>query len=173
MLNALAEVATQGIVGRDDELAAVAAFLADAAAGSALVLAGEAGIGKTTVWRAGVQLAEERGFRVLEARPAESEAVLSFVALGDLLGDVVDETLPQLPRLQRRALEAALLVGEEAEAAPDRRAVSAAVLGALNALAAGGPLLVAVDDIQWLDAPSASALEFAVRRIISPAEKAE
>lgn len=159
------ETAIHGIVGRDEELAAVSAFLDAADEGSALVLAGEAGIGKTTVWRAGVALAEQRGFRVLKARPAESEAALSFVGLADLLDDVVDEALPRLPSLQRRALEAALLVSEEAEAAPDRRAVAAAVLAALRALAAERPLLVAVDDIQWLDVPSGASLEFAVRRL--------
>jgi Cdc6-like AAA superfamily ATPase len=63
-------VTLTGIVGRDEELAAVAAFL-DGDLPAALLLAGEAGIGKTTVWRSGLEQARERGVRVLVCRPAE------------------------------------------------------------------------------------------------------
>jgi DNA-binding CsgD family transcriptional regulator len=159
------EARTLEIVGRDEELAAIDAFLDTAERGSALVLEGEAGIGKTTVWEAGVSAAAERGWRTLRARPAEAEAAMSFIALSDLLGEPLAEVLGELPVAQRRALEAALLLGETEGAPPDRRAVAAATLGALRALVAQAPLLVAVDDIQWLDVPSATALEFAVRRL--------
>lgn len=84
------------IVGRDEELAAVSTFL-DGEFPAALVLAGEAGIGKTTVWRAGLEQARERGARVLVARPAESEARLSFAGLADLLEPVLDDALLALP----------------------------------------------------------------------------
>src|SRR5918911_779038 len=96
------------LLGRDAELALVRAFLErrpeDGAA--ALLLEGEAGIGKTAVWRAATDAARERGFRVLRARPSEAEQTLSFAALADLLGDA-DETIEQLPAVQRRPLRVA------------------------------------------------------------------
>ena len=91
---------------------------------------------------------------------------MSFAALDDLLGPVVDTVLPDLPSPQRRALEVALLLAEaEDDRAIDARAVSVAVLSALRQLAGSTPLLVAVDDIQWLDAASAGVLAYAARRL--------
>ncbi len=81
------------IVGRDAELQAVERFLDTARErAAALLIEGEAGIGKTTVWLEAVAAAEDRSFRVLRARPAESEAKLSYAVLADLLGAVFDET---------------------------------------------------------------------------------
>ena len=152
------------VVGRDEELAAVAAFL-DGDLPAALVLAGEAGIGKTTVWRAGLGHARERGVRVLDCRPAESEARLSFAGLTDLLEPVLGAVLGALPSIQRRALEAALLLAEDERLPPDQRTISTACLGAFRGLAEGGRVLVAVDDVQWLDPPTALVLEFVARRL--------
>src|SRR5215831_3190181 len=147
-------------------MAAVAAFLDAVGSGSAgLVLEGAAGIGKTTVWAAGAALAAGRGYTVLSCRPAESEARLSFAALGDLLGGVLEEAVAGLPPPQRRALEVALLLADPAGSPPEQRAVCVAFLGVLRGLAASGPVVVAVDDLQWLDVPSAAAVEFAVRRL--------
>lgn len=154
------------IFGRKSELAAIPAFLSAAAAGpAALVLVGEAGIGKTTVWRAGVERTASSGYRVLTSRPAESEAKLSYAALIDLLEPALDEVLDKLPSPQRRALEVALLRAEPDETTHEQLAVSVAVLGAIRALACERPVVVAVDDVQWLDGPSASVLEFLVRRL--------
>jgi DNA-binding CsgD family transcriptional regulator len=130
-----------------------------------LVLEGEAGIGKTTLWRRGIAVAERAGFRLLEARPVEPESSLAFAALGDLLGEELEGTLPTLPAPQRRSLEVALLLSEDDGRAPDRRAVAFGVLGALRAIAAFGPVVLAIDDLHWIDAPSAGALEFALRRL--------
>jgi len=152
------------VVGRDEELAAVDAFL-EGDFPAALVLAGEAGIGKTTVWRAALQQARERGLRVLVCRPAESEARLSFAGLADLLQPVLDEVLDELPPVQRRALEAALLLSDDERQAPDQRTISTACLGAVRRLAGEGRLLVAVDDVQWLDPPTTLVLEFVARRL--------
>ena len=102
------------VVGRDEELAAVVAFVGGDVS-AALVIEGEAGIGKTTLWRAGVERAREQGFGVLACRPAESEARLSFVGLADLLEPVLGDMLGALPSVQRRALEAALLLTEQEE----------------------------------------------------------
>jgi predicted ATPase len=117
---------------------------------------GEAGIGKTTLWRAGVERARELGCQVLEARPASAERELSYAALGDLLAGMQDE-IGGLPAPQRRALRIALVL-EEADGEPaDKRAIAAAVRELLRRLSAEAPLVVALDDIQWLDPPSAGA----------------
>ena len=152
------------VVGREDELAAIARFLEAEGRPCAVVVEGEPGIGKTTVWRAAVEQAAEVGFRVLRARPAESEARLAFSSLADLLEEPVAEVLDDLPEPQRRALEAALLL-DDAGGRVDRRSVGTGLLSTLRALAARSPVLIAVDDLQWLDRSSATALGFALRRL--------
>jgi len=156
---------TQPVVGREAELDAVERFLDALTAGpAALVIDGEAGIGKTTLWLAGVRSAESRSFRVLQSRPAQSEARLSYAALADLVGSVFDETRAALPTPQDAALAAALLRAETGEPT-EARTTATALVGVLTALASERPLLVAIDDVQWLDSASAAALEFAVRRL--------
>jgi DNA-binding CsgD family transcriptional regulator len=155
----------EGIFGRDDELGRVREFVAATGPCAAtLLIEGEAGMGKTALWQAGVAAAREQPRVVLTARPAEAERDLSFAALGDLLSDVLDDTLDGLPEPQRRALAVALLLEEPGGSAPESRAVAMALIGVLKNLAEAGVVLVAVDDLQWLDPPSASALQFALRR---------
>jgi DNA-binding CsgD family transcriptional regulator len=154
----------QGIVGREAELEAVERFLGvvrERAAG--LVIEGEAGIGKTTVWLEAVRLAEALGFRVLRARPSESEAKLSYAALTDLIGAAFDETRSELPSPQQRALDAALLRADVDERT-DPRTIATALVSVLTALAAEGPVVIAIDDVQWLDRASERALEYLARR---------
>jgi DNA-binding CsgD family transcriptional regulator len=159
-------VPVAGVVGRDSELAAVAAFLDGVPSGPAgLLLEGEAGVGKTTVWRAGVAGAAGRSYTVLVCRPAESEATLSFAALGDLLDGVLGQVLPRLPPPQRRALKVALLLEDPGGSPPEQRAVAVAFLAVIRHLSELGPVVLAVDDLQWLDDPSARVLEFALRRL--------
>jgi DNA-binding CsgD family transcriptional regulator len=154
------------IVSREEELGSLHAFIDEVREGpAALVLEGEAGIGKSTLWLAGVEYARTRGLRVLSSRPAEAECGLVHVGLGDLFEDVPDDVLPALPAPRRRALEAALLLEEAAADAVDPRALGIATRSALQLLADEKPLLVAIDDLQWLDASSAGALEFALRRL--------
>ena len=154
------------VVGRDAELRSLRDFVTGISDGaSALVLEGEAGMGKTTLWRAGVEAAESAGLRVLRAEPAESETALSFSGLGDLLEPVLDEALRPLPGGQRSALARALVLDEVEGAPPDAHAAGVALLNALRGLASTRDLLVAVDDVQWLDAASAAALAYAVRRL--------
>src|SRR5215216_2746243 len=99
------------IVGRDRELSSLYAVLDRAADGpAALLLEGEAGIGKSTLWRAGVDTARARGFRVLLSQPAEVERGLAHAGLGDLFENALESVLPQLSAPRRRALEVALLV---------------------------------------------------------------
>ena len=154
------------IVGREHELDGVARFVDGIAAGArALVLAGEAGAGKTTLLDLAIRQVRERGWPVLEARPAETEARLSFAALGDLLRGRTQEVLGGLPVPQRRALAVALVLEDPPERPPEPHVIAAALRSALLALAADTPILVAVDDVQWLDGPSADALGFAARRL--------
>jgi DNA-binding CsgD family transcriptional regulator/tetratricopeptide (TPR) repeat protein len=153
-------------VGREPELEAVADLLDRDRVGSAVLeLEGEPGIGKTTVFRTALSRARESGYRVLTCRPAESEMSLAFVSLGDLLEPVFDETRSSLPSPQRSALEAALSRVEPAETF-GRVAVSRATLAVLRALGSQAPVLIAVDDFQWLDPSSAAVLSFALRRLV-------
>ena len=107
------------LIGRETELDSVGAFLDGLRADpAALVLDGEAGVGKTTLWLAASSWLGERGFRVLEARPVEAEAQMAFAALGDLLEDVLDEVLPASPGPQGDALRVALLRERPSRARP-------------------------------------------------------
>jgi DNA-binding CsgD family transcriptional regulator len=153
------------VVGRNQELAALEAFLDRTSGRSTLVLEGEAGIGKSTLWLAGVEKARARGLRVLESRPTETERGLAYTGLGDLFEPAVDEVLSELATPRRRALGIALAREDQPDDPVDPRTLAIAVRNTIELLAAGGPLLVAVDDVQWLDASSAGALGFALRRL--------
>ena len=158
---------THAVFGRERELAAGTAFLdALREASGALLIEGEPGIGKSTVWSAIVRSADAGSVRVLQARPAESEARLSYAALADLVGPVFDATRARLPAPQEHALAATLLRVASAEPA-DPRTTATAVVGVLGALARERPVLIAIDDVQWVDAASCRALEFVARRLPS------
>jgi DNA-binding CsgD family transcriptional regulator/DNA polymerase III delta prime subunit len=159
-------VLTGAVVGRAAELGVVEEFLESLEAGpSVLLLEGEPGIGKTTLWQGAVRRARELDVLVLTSRPGASETRLTFSALGDLLVDVHDGVLDELPGPQRRALDVALLRAEPEGEGAEQRVVSTAFLGVLRVLAAERAVLVAIDDLQWLDASSRRVLEFAVRRL--------
>jgi DNA-binding CsgD family transcriptional regulator len=152
-------------LGRDgefDQLLRVLDRLQVTSAG--LLISGDAGIGKTTVLEAGLAEARARGYRVLSSRAGSAEAPLSFVGIGDLLDEIVAEVLPVLPPSQRRALTAALGLGQS-ETTPEARLLGFALLNSLRGLAVEQPVVVAVDDLQWLDTPSGELLVFAFRRV--------
>ena len=153
------------LIGREPELSLLREFLGSDAPAPTLVLTGIQGIGKTALWEAGVRLARERATHVLAARPCEAEAQLSLAALFDWLEGIDVAALDELSAPQRRALEAALLRAEPAGDTPEPISIAVAFLGALRSLAASRPLLLAVDDLQWLDAASAAVLTFAARRL--------
>jgi len=154
------------LYGRDDELAKLVAFL-DAVSGhpAILVIQGEAGAGKTTLFEAALRAARERAYRVLVARPAEAEARLSFAALRDLLEPIYDEVSGALPTPQRQALDVALLRAVPGDVPQRIGAIEAGFVSCLAALAANGRPVVAVDDVQWLDRPSWRVLAYAARRM--------
>jgi DNA-binding CsgD family transcriptional regulator len=154
------------VVGRETELTAVDAVLARARDGlAALLVEGEPGIGKTTIWREATVRAGTRGFRVLSSRAAQAETRLSFSGLGDLLAPIEPAELEPLPGPQRHALEVALLRREAGDTAPDPRAIGTCLVSLISALANDTPVLLALDDVQWLDAPTARTVQFALRRL--------
>jgi predicted ATPase len=158
------------IAGREEELSSLQAFVDHVRRGpTTLVLEGEAGIGKSTLWEAAAEHARAQGVTVLSSRPAEAERALGHVGLVDLLEGVVDDTMPALLTPRRRALQVALL-REEASGDPvDHRTLAVAVRDVLQLLSERGPILIAIDDVQWLDPSSARALAFALRRLdVSP-----
>ena len=155
-----------GVFGRQSELETLRGFPGLLAEGpAALIIEGEAGIGKTTLWRVGVATARDSSVRILVSSPAEVEAKLSYAALVDLLENVFADVLPSLPSPQRHALDVALLLEEAAGTPPDHRTVALAFLTAVRTLAREGSLVIAIDDVQWLDASSADVLRFAARRL--------
>jgi DNA-binding CsgD family transcriptional regulator len=156
------------VVGREQELAVLRACIAGLRGGdgpAAVVVEGEAGIGKSTLWLAAVEHAREQGVRTLVSRPAEAEQHLAHVGLADLLEDSLDDVLRTLPAPRRRSLEVALLRREAGDDGLDPRALAVATRSALQLLARDQPLVLAVDDVQWLDDASARALAFALRRL--------
>ena len=154
------------LIGRREELLALEAFLGVLpAGGQALLLEGDAGIGKSALWYEGIRVARERNFRVLTARAARSETQIAFATVGDLFAPVLDATLPRLVPVQRRALEIALLLRTSDGQPPDTRLLGLALLSVVRALAQDGPLVLALDDVQWVDPSSAGVLRFALRRL--------
>jgi len=133
--------------------------------GGSVLLHGPAGIGKSTVLRSLAAEYTGTAGTVLRCSATESESHLPFLALADLLGLVVDKVSGRLPAAQRTALESALTGRGESTLQRDGLALRLAVLSALRALAAEGPVLVVADDLQWLDPASAELLGFAARRL--------
>jgi len=160
------------VLGRDVELSAIEAWLSLAAdplrhgqASSVLVIDGEPGIGKTTLWTEGTNRARRLGWQVFSCRPVRSDAAMPHVALADLLRPVPDSAFDSLPPPQRRALNVALLREEAGEGDLEPRSVGTALTTLLAVAASDGPLMLAADDAQWLDPASARALAFALRRL--------
>src|SRR5581483_11968906 len=133
------------VIGREEERGTLAAFLEAKRTPAALAVEGSVGIGKSTVWSMGVALAIEQSYRVLACRPGEAETAFSFAALGDLLVPVLLEEREGVP--------------------PDAHVIALGLLSVLRVLERRQPLLLAIDDAQWLDRASAAALEFALRRL--------
>src|SRR3954471_8964364 len=152
------------VVGREQERAVVDALLAARSGG--LLVSGEPGIGKTVLWEQGVRAASEDGWTVLVHRSARAETAFAFAGLSDLVAPVLDESLDALAAPRRRALEVALLLAEpQGGGAPNVRAIGMALLDVLRASAERGPVLLALDAVQWLDVSSAAVLSVALRRM--------
>ena len=152
-----------GLVGRERECTVIDRLLEDAHEGmsGALVVRGEAGIGKSALLGYAVRQATP-GMLVLRAEGVEAESDLAFAGLHGLLRPVVSY-LGELPQTQSSVLAGAL--GLASSVNSDRLLISAAVLSLLAAAAENQPLLCVVDDAQWMDRPSADALVFTARRL--------
>src|SRR5215469_9787067 len=167
----MATVGTQ-LLGREAELTEIRRFL-DAADGgpAALLLEGEPGIGKTSLWTAAIDLALALRYRVLKSAPAQIEMSLPYAVLGDLLDPYPEAAVATLPAPMRTALEAALLRAAAKQAPADQLAVSNGFLRTLRCFASDGPVLLALDDVQWTDAASLRVLAYAVHRLAGQAVK--
>ena len=154
-------------LGQAAAMATIEAFV-DAADGgpAALLIEGEIGAGKSTLWQAGVAGAGALGRRVLVCRPSESESSMAFAGLGDLLNGTLDDQIG-LPGPQLRALRVATLLEDPDVTPPDQRAVSVATLTLVRVLAARSPVLIAVDDAHCLDPATSRVLQFVLRRLTS------
>lgn len=156
-------------MGRADLLCAVEARL-DAGAG--VVLTGPSGIGKTAILDALADSATRRGARVLRASAAESERWLPYAGLADLLGQVPTEAFAALPPPQRAAIDEALQRGADpggdaGDGDPDEPDLARCLAwqALLEWSAATRPVLLVLDDTQWLDASSAAVIAYAARRM--------
>jgi class 3 adenylate cyclase len=152
------------LLGRQRELLAIDQALAGARLGksSRLVIRGEPGIGKTALLDYAIEHAES--MRVLSARGVEFEADVPFAGLSELLQPALAK-LERLPKIHADALRSSLGLGPRIEA--DRLIIGAAALGLISGYADDAPLLITVDDAQWLDRASAEAIGFAARRLVA------
>jgi hypothetical protein len=149
------------LVGRAREVAVLTAFLDHAAHdGGVLVIRGEPGMGKTALLEAAASMAAGRGALVLRATGVQFEADVGYAGLSQLLGGLLTG-IERLPEPHREALLVALGFGEGPAAG--RALVLAAVTELLRPLAAEAPILIVVDDLPWLDRPSAAVLNLVTR----------
>ena len=152
-----------GLIGRDEDLRLVRSLLSGSTAqGGALLLSGEAGVGKTALLDAVAATAASDGARVLRADGVEFEADIGYAGLNQLLVPLFD-TFDALDPMHRDALRVAIGIGSGPP--PDRLITSTAVLLLLRLTSAKTPLLLAVDDLPWLDRASRTVLGFVARRL--------
>ena len=151
------------LLGRDRETEEISSLLRRAReGGAALVVRGEAGIGKTALLAEGGRTAAEQGMLVLRTAGVRCEAGLPFAGLHQLLRPILAKSDDLLPS-RSPALRAAL--GMAGAGAPEVYPVALAVLDLLSEAAARAPVVVLVEDAQWLDAPAAEVLAFVARRV--------
>lgn len=155
-----------GVVSRSAEFRAIAEFLGSTdVRPTGLLMHGDPGIGKTTLWLVALEQARARGFRVLSARAWEAESVMAYGTVADLVRDVPADVLAGLPDVQRVALDRVLLRDVAGGPATDQHVVAAAVLAVIETLACDTPVVVGIDDVQWLDSSSQAVVAFVARRL--------
>src|SRR5262249_31322565 len=149
------------LFGRSREIAVIEQFItaipgsgSRLGSTSALVISGDAGMGKTTLWQMGTDLARGAGFHVLTSQCAEAASELPSTHSGALRAGAPARVPASPAPPLKRALDIALLRSDPGPRPTDWRAVGVSVLEVFRALRADGPLLVAVDDLQWLDGAS-------------------
>ena len=154
------------LVGRATELATAVEIATGASPDLAVFIEGSPGIGKTVVLDAAIAAARKAGSLVLETRPSEAEARMPLLGLHDLLRPVMPHALATLSRPHRSRLEAALGLGSgtDGEDADEGR-LGVAVLNVLRALAVRQPVVIAIDDLQWLDSSTAAVMGVVLGRL--------
>jgi predicted ATPase len=153
------------LVGREAELARIRSAVDDVAQrGGTVRIAGDPGVGKSALLRAGLDLASARGYTALSVRATEGETHLAFAALYQLLRPMLGR-IDELPAGHRAALMSAFGLAEPGDASANRFFIGLAALELLADAAAETPVLVGVDDLSWLDDDSREAIEFISRRI--------
>lgn len=152
------------IVGRVEELEALGRWRARTGP-ALLAIEGEAGIGKTTLWEAGIEAARAEGAWILRCCPTEIETAVSYGALASLLEPAVAVVAEDVAAPRLRALEVALRLRSVRGSSLDETAVALGALSVVRAAAARGALVLAIDDVQWLDASSRVALTYALRNL--------
>lgn len=156
------------MLGRDGELRSALSRLDPRLLPGGLLIEADPGMGKTMLLEAVRRAAtqdEGIGARVLGCHPIEPEQRLPFTGLADLLAPVIEDALPELPGPQRRALEVAFLLAEPDELPWDQRTLSVATQSVMRGLVADRPLMLMIDDLQWLDSSSGRVLTYALRRL--------
>jgi DNA-binding CsgD family transcriptional regulator len=152
------------LIGRDDDIVSIQSFFGGAGVrGGALLVVGDAGVGKTAVLDRVVAGEAEHGVRVLRAAGVQFEADVPYSALNQLLFPL-GEAMPGLSAAQQTALRCAL--GFEIGPVPDRLVVSNAALLWLRAVATDTAILIVIDDLHWVDRASAEVLSFVARRLV-------
>ena len=155
--------AWSGLRGRADEVETLVAQLERGAAhGAALAMAGRTGVGKTALLSATLTAGQATGWTVLSASGVEFESAIGYSTLNQLLLTVHDH-IARLPAAPSELLSVAL--GLASGRAPSRSAVTDAMLTLFGELAASAPLLIAVDDLQWVDRPSAEVIAAVARQV--------
>ncbi|GAA3898384.1 AAA family ATPase [Streptomyces lannensis] len=165
MHDATASASTGGVdhlVGRDADLNRIVSLLVSSSAGSALLLSGEAGVGKTELLDAVARTASEAGMYVLRAAGVQFEADVSYSALNQALLPLTD-FFDSLSSTHQDAIKVAL--GLRVGTPPERLLLSNAALALLQARVLKGPVLLVVDDLQWVDRASAAVFGFIARRL--------
>ena len=153
------------LLGRSDEIEVLTRLLDDVEQrGTALVLRGDPGIGKSRLLAEAIALAEEREMNVLATRGVQSEARLAFAGLQQLLRPVRSQATG-LSAAHQVVLDAALGIGDDQP--PEHFRIALAVLDLLSEASTANPLLLVVEDAHWLDQPSLDVLSFVARRLES------
>jgi predicted ATPase len=154
-----------GLIGREEELSVLTGLIDQVRLrGAAVAVLGEPGIGKSSVLRAAADYGQEAGVTVLRTEGVEAEARLPFAGLHQLLRPALGG-MARLPLPQRQALTAAF--GAGGDEPPEPFMIALATLNLLAEQADRRPLLLAADDVQWLDPPTRDVLAFIARRLDS------
>jgi DNA-binding CsgD family transcriptional regulator/tetratricopeptide (TPR) repeat protein len=154
------------VVGRSYESQAITGFLESAGTQpSALLIEGEAGVGKSTLWLAAIEKAGDRGFHTLSAGAPQAESVLEYGAVADLLADLAPEVFNGLPDVQKAVIDRVLLRADSEPLPGDWELISEALMFIIQRLSTSAPVLVAVDDLQWLDHSSRAVIDHMAWRL--------